>query len=134
MDRVYLVEGDRSLRRALERVLDAERFSVCPFERVEALLQVVPRTTNACVVVGFEGARRWSAELQRALAGVAASVPVIAIGGSDEAGVRRIARRVGVHAYFRMPIDASALVDSIRWALRTEPTTPPGPSDGADAR
>ena len=133
MKLVFLVEGDRSLRQALARVLDAEGLAVRPCERVEELLRVVPCTTPACAVVGFAGARGWSPELRRALAGVASSIPIIAIDGSDEAGVRRIARRIGAQAYFRSPIDGTALVDAVLWALRTGPTGPSGRSGGTCA-
>jgi FixJ family two-component response regulator len=130
MEVVFLVEGDASVQQALVRLMQAEGLAVRPFACVDDFLRVVPGTAPACAVIDVTVARGWTLEARRSLAALAATIPIVAIDASDEPGVRRVARRIGAQAYFRKPIDASALVDAVRWALRMEGTGPggaPGP-------
>ncbi len=38
----------------------------------------------------------------------------------DDAEIRRVARELGAQAFFRKPVDAAALLDSIDWVTRAE--------------
>jgi DNA-binding response OmpR family regulator len=51
---------------------------------------------------------------------MAAMVPVIALSARDDPETRRIARELGAEAFFRKPVDAAALLDSIDWVTRAE--------------
>jgi DNA-binding response OmpR family regulator len=51
---------------------------------------------------------------------MAATVPVIALSARDDPETRRIARELGAEAFFRKPVDAAALLDSIDWVTRVE--------------
>jgi DNA-binding response OmpR family regulator len=63
--------------------------------------------------------------------GLGAGVPIVAIGASDDPQARRLARRIGAQVFFRKPIDGSALVDAVHWALRVEGSAGPAGTSGA---
>jgi CheY-like chemotaxis protein len=50
-------------------------------------------------------------------------LPFILLTANDEEETRREARSAGAAAFFRKPVDAEALLDTIRWAIR-----PPAPA------
>jgi len=51
---------------------------------------------------------------------MAATLPIIALSASDDPRTRRMARELGAQAFFRKPVDASALLDSIDWVTRSD--------------
>jgi FixJ family two-component response regulator len=128
MELVFVVEGDRSVREALVRLFDSEGLAVRACVRVDEMLSVGAVEVPACAVVDLSRARTWTPGQRRALAGRHPSMPIVAIGVSDDLQTRRIARRIGAQVFFRKPIDGTALVDAVRWALRTEGMSDPWPA------
>jgi DNA-binding response OmpR family regulator len=47
-------------------------------------------------------------------------LPVIALSARDDPQARRTARELGARAFFRKPVDAAALLDSINWVTRRD--------------
>jgi FixJ family two-component response regulator len=45
-------------------------------------------------------------------------LPLIALSAADDASAQRTADELGARAFFRKPVDAAALIDSIDWAIR----------------
>ena len=62
---------------------------------------------------GLEATRRI-----RALAGAAASTPIVGISGRTEAGDERAARTAGMDGYLRKPVSPSALSEAIAAVVR----------------
>lgn len=120
MELVFVVERNVSVREAITRLVEAEGLVASPLEGVETLLRRRTSDARACAVIDVSDARAWRAETRAGLALMSATVPIIALDGSDGLAIRRIARRIGAAAYFRTPIDGPALIDAIHWALWSE--------------
>ena len=57
-------------------------------------------------------------DVQSALKTRAVHLPIIVVSSDDDSGTRRIAQNLGVVAFFRKPVDGTALLDAVEWALR----------------
>ena len=114
---VYVVEDERSVRRALERLLTAAGISVQVFPSVEALLGADIESTKACVLADFDLGGTTSLDLPRLLREADKPLPVLFITAWDSPEIREKVRSAGGAGYFRKPIDDQALVDAIEWAI-----------------
>ena len=120
MELVFVVDADTSFRAALARLFDAEGLAVRPCARVEEALAYPRDGVTACLVVDLSRGSDPEQEVGSALGRMAEAVPIVAIGASDDVRTLRLARRIGARVFFRKPIDGSALVDAVRWALHLE--------------
>jgi FixJ family two-component response regulator len=117
---VYIVEPDESVRQGLARVVDSAGLEAKPFDSTEAFSRQAPGGHNACALVDVSNLLRCEPGPWSRLRAMAAAIPVIALSASDDAATRRMARELGAQAFFRKPVDAAALLDSIDWVTRTE--------------
>jgi FixJ family two-component response regulator len=46
------------------------------------------------------------------------NVPVIVVSGDDDQATRRNAARMNAVSFFRKPVDGTALLDAVSWALK----------------
>ncbi len=54
MRRIYLVDDDKSLLRALGRMLRVEGFDVVPFESPERFLRTLSQARSGCVIADLK--------------------------------------------------------------------------------
>ena len=73
----------------------------------------------ACAIVDLSDAGLRNAAVRARLSVVAAWLPMIALSVRDDSQTRATAREVGARAFFRKPVDAAALLDSIAWVTRS---------------
>ena len=117
---IVVVEDDAGMRKALERLLRAAGFHALLFASAEALLETTAADSAGCLVLdihlpGFSGF-----ELRRRLVASGHDAPVIFITAQDEAPARDEARQLNCIAYFRKPVEGTALLEAIRRALRMD--------------
>jgi FixJ family two-component response regulator len=117
---VYIVETDESVRQGLARVVDSAGLASTVCESVDAFLEETSTRHAACVVLDVSGLRECTPAVWSRLCAMAAAVPVIALCTRDDPAMRRMARQLGAEAFFRKPVDAAALLDSIDWVRRGE--------------
>ena len=117
---VYIVDADESVRQGLTRLVDSAGLESKPCDSLEAFLLQVPTANAACVLLDVSGSRLRDPALQSRVRAMAAAIPVIALSARDDAQTRRTARELGAEAFFRKPVDAAALLDSIDWVTRAE--------------
>ena len=115
---VYIVESDLSVREGLTRLAASAGFEAKPCANTEAFLLEAPSGNAACAVVDISDLR--DAALRTRLAALAMHLPVIALSARDDPQARRTARELGARAFFRKPVDAAALLDSINWVTRRD--------------
>jgi FixJ family two-component response regulator len=116
---VYVVDADESVRQGLTRLVDSAGLESKPCDSVEAFLQA-PTVNAACVLLDVSGSRLREPAVRSQVRAIAAMIPVIALSARDDHETRRIARELGAEAFFRKPVDAAALLDSIDWVTRAE--------------
>jgi FixJ family two-component response regulator len=112
---VYVIDGDASVREGLSRLMDAAGLQPRPCASVEEFLVKVREAHPACVLLDVPGEWTCDASVRTSLHNVAGRWPVIALSSSDTPAARRQARELGARHFFRKPVDAAALLDSIEW-------------------
>jgi FixJ family two-component response regulator len=118
---VYIVDGDEAVRQSLSRLMDSAGLESMPCDSLEAFLSQTPGPQSACALLDVSSPRlRGESGLHARVRAMAARVPVIALSARDDPETRRIARELGAEAFFRKPVDAAALLDSIDWVTRAE--------------
>lgn len=116
---IYVVDDDDSVRRAMKRLFRSEGKDVRVFESARQFLDSKFTDRNACLVTDVKMRGLSGLELQQKLIDRGSELPVILITGFDTEETRAQARKLGVAAYFRKPVDDQALLDAIQWALST---------------
>jgi FixJ family two-component response regulator len=121
---VIVVDDDRSMLGAVQRLLRVQGFDVAVFDTVEDFLARANLCEAACLVLdihldpdGMSGI-----ELRRRLALSGVELPVIFITGSDSASTRQAAMEAGCRAYLPKPFTTASLIDAIRASDRPRTT------------
>ena len=116
---VYIVDDDASVRRSLERLMKSFGYTPVAFATVDEFLALPTLAASSCVIADVTMRGGTGVALAQALQQRGDGLPVILVTAHDTDEVRAAAKRCGVSAYFRKPVDDQALVDSIEWALST---------------
>lgn len=116
---VYVVDTDESVRQGLSRLIDSAGLESTPCDSIEAFLRQTPGRSAACALLDVSELLRCEAAVWSRLRTMAAAVPIIALSANDDPATRRMAHNLGARAFFRKPVDAAALLDSIDWVSRT---------------
>lgn len=117
--KVYLLDDDDSVRKALSRLLRAEGLNSQAFSSGEAFLAGLPEAAHGCVVMDIRMPGLTGHDVQQRLRQRGQSIPVIALSAQADEQSRQRARELGAVAFFRKPVDDQALLDSIYWQLDT---------------
>jgi FixJ family two-component response regulator len=115
--KIYIVDDDDSVRRALGRLIRSEGFSPEAFASGESFLAELPPEAQGCVVMDIRMPGLTGHDVQQGLRIRGQKIPVIALSAQDDDESRNRARELGAVAFFRKPVDDQALLDSIHWLL-----------------
>ena len=115
---LYVVDSDASVREGLSRLAESEGFEPMPCEGAEAFLREADTRNAVCALIDLSDIGLRKPEVRARLSVVASRLPVIALSVRDDAQTQRTARALGARAFFRKPVDATALFDSIEWVMR----------------
>lgn len=116
--RVYVVDDDASVRRALGRILRAAGYDV---ELIGSAAQYLAHKTPArpaCLVLDIRMPGMTGFELCRTIAGTPMALPLVFMTGHADAAVREQARAEGAVDILEKPVDNDALLAAIEQALR----------------
>jgi CheY-like chemotaxis protein len=111
---IYIVDPDASVREGLGRLVESHGFEARPCDCREFLRQA-PQGAGACALLDLSSQELGHAALRSQFRALSALLPVIALSVRDDAATRSLARELGARAFFRKPVDAAALLDSIDW-------------------
>ena len=114
---IYLVDDDDSVRKALQMLLLSADMEVECFSCAEEFLASAPREEGTCLVTDVMMKGLSGLALQKRLIASGTKIPVIFVTAFDTPESREEAKRFGAAGYFRKPVDDTALLDAIRWAL-----------------
>lgn len=117
---VYIVDTDVSVRQGLARLVDSAGLRARPCESADAFLREARSNRRACALVDVSDLMRCEPAPWARLRAAAQTIPVIALSAADDPATRRMARELGAQTFFRKPVDAAALLDSIEWVMRAE--------------
>ena len=117
---IYIVESDESVKQGLSRLVESAGLEARPCSCVEDLLHHAAEGGVGCALLDLSSRGLSEPALRLRLQTMAATLPIIALSASDDTRTRRMARELGAQAFFRKPVDASALLDSIGWVTRSD--------------
>lgn len=89
------------------------------YARVAEFLESDYKQSNACIVADVHIPEDDSLSLPGRLREIGVDIPVIFITADYSAETRERIRKAGGRAYFGKPVDDQALIDMIRWSVRS---------------
>ena len=112
-----IVDDDPSVRRALQRVVEAGGYAVQTFASAHEFLDSLPRCRVACLVLDIYLGGMSGLDLQKRLVADGLRIPVIFITAHDDAPTRERIEKSGAAGYLWKPFDGPALLDAIGRAI-----------------
>jgi len=116
-NRVYLVEDDESVRRALKRLLGASGFQVTAFASADEFLDAVPIDAMGCVVLDIHMPGMDGFQLQHRLNSLGSRLPTIFITADRDAELGERALKAGAQGLLKKPFNDESLINMVRAAL-----------------
>jgi FixJ family two-component response regulator len=117
---VFVVDDDASARRGLTRLLRAAGYDVRDFASANGFLDALDPGTSGCLILDARMPGLSSEELCAELEARGSHLSVIFITADDDPATRLTARKMGAGAFFRKPVDGTALLDAVAWELRSK--------------
>ena len=118
--RVFLVDDDPAVLKALKRLLRAAGFEVCAYASALAFLEEHDAATPGCAVVDLAMPGLTGLELQRLLASSGCERPIIFITGRGDIPASVQAMKAGAVDFLTKPLDDTVLLAAIRAALEKD--------------
>ena len=116
---IAIIDDDRSVRKALQRLLRASDLDANTFGSGREFLDSVGGALPDCLVLDLQMPEMNGLELQRHLIQAGRRLPTIVITGHDEPGMEAQCMAAGASRYLRKPLDDKVLLDAIRHAIAT---------------
>lgn len=114
---VAVVEDDPSMRRSIERLLNAYGFQTQGYASAETFLEADSISTIGCLVVDIHLGEMSGIQLRRRLSSGGSVLPVIFITAVDDEAVEAEALDAGCLAYLHKPFSAKFLISAIDRAI-----------------
>jgi FixJ family two-component response regulator len=116
---IAIIDDDRSVRKALQRLLRSADLDADTFGSGQEFLDSVDGDPPDCLVLDLQMPEMNGLELQRQLIQSGRRLPTIVITGHDEPGMEAQCMAAGASGYLRKPLDDKVLLDAIRHAIET---------------
>jgi two-component system, LuxR family, response regulator FixJ len=115
--RVFLVDDDAAVRKALDRLLRGAGYATEICASAEEYLARDPVELPACLLLDVRLAGMSGLDLQRAIRGTPRSLPIVFITGHGNEAERAQALAQGAIDVLDKPLDHDVLLDAIERAL-----------------
>jgi len=117
---VFLIDDDASVRAGLSRLLRTAGYNVLTYGSAREFLDALESKVSGCIVIDSRIFGITSEELLRALGERSQDLPIIFVTAVDTPALRKTAEKIKAVGFFRKPIDGMALLDAIKWALKSK--------------
>ena len=112
-----IVDDDPSVRRALQRVVEAGGYAAKTFASAHAFLDALPRYRVACLVLDVHLDDMSGFDLLEQLGAQGTRIPVILITAHDDVSTRERIETSGAASHLLKPFDGPVLLEAIRQAI-----------------
>jgi len=113
---IFVVDDDAPVRRALDRLLRVAGYRVRAFASAHDVLEELPSSTPACMIIDVRMPERNGLELFETLRSTRESIPVIFITGHGDIAMAVRAMKAGAADFLAKPFDDKALLDAVAQA------------------
>ncbi|MEO8350598.1 MAG: response regulator [Chthoniobacteraceae bacterium] len=117
-DRIYVVDDEAGMRKALARLLRAEGFEVRAFATAGDFLAAVCAEEIACLILDVAMPELDGLELQRRLTHLGVLVPIVFLTGHGDIPMSVQAIKAGAVDFLTKPVNDADLLRAVRAALR----------------
>ncbi len=118
--RVYLIDDDPSARGGLSRLLRMAGHDVESFQSGGEFLKAIPEDAKGCIILDARMPGLSGEELCKELRKRGLALPLIFVTADDNPEIKALAVEVQAAGFFRKPVDGTALLDAIDWAMRKD--------------
>ena len=116
---MFVIDDDPSARKGLTRLLHTAGHNVRDFECANDFLESLDQDLSGCIVLDARMPGLSGEELQAELKKREIYLPIIVVTGDDDPETRKRAAKMKAVGFFRKPVDGTALLDAVNWALRS---------------
>jgi FixJ family two-component response regulator len=110
---VFIIDDDKSVLRALRRLIRSAGFNVMAFATAEEFLQAAERPTPDCLILDVHLPGMTGLELQERLIAEGRRIPIVLITAFPDGGTRERAQKAGAIAFLQKPFEDQALLDAV---------------------
>ena len=116
---VIVIDDDPSVRKGLVRLLSKAGYKVSQFTSLNDFMDAIKPGLSGCIVLdsGIPGLSEKDLQTEFKKRGIL--LPVIIISADDDSKTRQRAYVMKAAGFFRKPIDGTALIDAIEWAVKS---------------
>lgn len=101
------------------RLFEAAGYQVSAFDSADEWLDKDKQEIGGCVILDIRMHGMPALEMVSRLRDTYSHMTKIVVSGKDDPATRRIAKELGAVGFFRKPVDGNALLDAVRWALKS---------------
>jgi FixJ family two-component response regulator len=123
METIFLVDDDSAVRKALERMLREEGWTVSSYESAEAFLTRPDPKQRGCLVLDITMPGLDGLELQRRLAETGQAMPIVFLSGNGSIPMTVQAIKAGATDFLTKPVTSDALLGAVRAAMAQDAST-----------
>ena len=117
---IYVVDDDKPALNSLSLLLTAEGYAVRSHESAGTFLDGIKQNERGCVIADVRMPGMSGLDLLAVMKGRRVSMPVIFVTGHGDVHLAVEAMKRGATDFFEKPLDAGALLASVRSALMSE--------------
>lgn len=115
--KVYLVDDEPDLRRALERLLRADGYDVEGFDRAADFLARVPANASGCIVLDVAMPGIDGMAMQQRLVAEGSALPIVFLSGHGDIPMSVRAIKAGAVDFLTKPVKGADLLRAVNAAL-----------------
>ena len=117
---VHVVDGERDLRHGLQQMLRHADVHVFTHASADQFLDAYDPRESGCLIADLYQSGEAGSGLQRQLASLGASLPVIMLSGEGDVSAATAAMRQGALDVIVKPVDAALLLERVRHAIQLD--------------
>jgi two-component system response regulator TtrR len=114
---VWVIDEDASSRNGLLRLLRVAGYTVKAYECAADFLVDFDLCHSGCIILDADLTGMSGDDLMSQVTALGSDLPVIIISSSDDQALKRESWIAQAKGFYRKPVDARALIDTIDWLL-----------------
>jgi len=131
---IFIVDDDRSVLKAVSRLLRAAGFNVIGSASPQRFLESCDRTAHGCVVLDLAMPDLNGLQLQEALEAKGALLPIVFLSGRGDIPASVRAMKHGAVDFLTKPVDGDKLLKAVRAAVSLDATARHARAEVAEIR